>query len=91
MAKETKFLNGFRVFSPRESAPDFVKGEILINSMELIGAIQALGQDVIRLDIKESLAGNLYASINEYQKPAPAEDAFSSVESESITGIEEMF
>ena len=64
---DQKFLNGIRVYSPLETAPDFVKGAIVINSAELISSINELGQDEIRLDIKESREGKLYASINEYK------------------------
>lgn len=64
---EVKFLNGLRVYAPRENAPDFVKGQIVINARELVEALGILGQETVRLDIKQSKAGNYYASINEYK------------------------
>ena len=96
MKQETRFLDGIRVYSPREGAPDFVKGAIVINAQELINAITVEGKDEIRLDIKESKAGKLYASIDDYQrkeKPSiPSEPSvFEAEEVITISGEEEMF
>jgi hypothetical protein len=88
MANETKFLDGLRIYSPREGAPDFVKGAIVINVPDLIGALTAMGQDEVRLDIKESKAGNLYASINEYVKPQQTEQGFEPFGSSPVNTFE---
>lgn len=60
------FPQGIRFFSPHENAPDFVKGNVVINRDEFVE--WAMKQkDTIRLDLKESKEGKLYLAINTYE------------------------
>lgn len=77
MTKEVEFVDGLRVYSPHEKAPDFVKGAMQIEREKLITWLQGRSEDKIRLDIKESKGGNWYAAVSNWkpkgeQQPAPS-------------------
>ena len=70
------FADGFAVYSPNEKAPDFVKGSIVINIKQFSKWIadnanyittDNNGNDVLRMQIKTSQQGKLYASVDTYQ------------------------
>ena len=73
-----KFVDGVSVFGPRPGAPDFVKGALVIDVDRAIESLKALahaekGKDgvernVVRLDLKESKDGKLYAQVNDFKK-----------------------
>ena len=68
-----EFANGLRIFKPREGAPEFIKGAIVINKGELIQWLSGKG-DEVRLDIKESKKGSWYASVNDYRPNKPQDN-----------------
>lgn len=78
MENKVVFIDGVNVFTPRESAPDFVKADMVINKEKLITWLQSNGQHLrdgkygkeLRLTIKQSVGGKLYASVDTF-KPKP--------------------
>lgn len=66
---DTKFADGLSIYPPNEKAPDFVKGDLVITSefIPFFNANQKQGK--LRLQLKVSKAGKLYAEINTYEKP----------------------
>lgn len=78
MENKVVFIDGINVFEPRESAPDFVKADLVINKEKLITWLQSNGQHLrdgkygkeLRLTIKQSVGGKLYASVDTF-KPKP--------------------
>lgn len=74
-----EFVDGLRLFQPRDGAPSFVKGALLINAVELVSWLQAKGEDEIRIDLLEAKSGNWYCAVNDYKKQEksspPADDS----------------
>ena len=66
---DMKFLNGILVKAPRDGAPDFVKGSILIKREELLTSLSSETDEWINLDIKESKKGTWYCAINDWKPP----------------------
>jgi len=68
------FADGISVYKPNENAPDFVKASLVINFKDLFKFCEANqnyltgDNDTLRLQIKESKQGKLYASVDTYQK-----------------------
>lgn len=75
MENKVVFIDGINVFTPRESAPDFVKADLVINKEKLITWLQSNGQHLrdgkygkeLRLTIKQSVGGKLYASVDTFK------------------------
>lgn len=84
MSKETIYPEGVRVFSPKQGAPDFVVGDLVIEPRTLTDWIKAnpdfltdyKGAKQLRLQI---LSGNkgLYVKVNDYK---PGEKAAKAVD-----------
>ncbi len=76
------WVDGLRVYKPDERAADFVKANIVINKAEMLAWLATQSGDKIKVQMKESRAGNYYAEVNTYQrqeKPAeqlPVDDNF---------------
>lgn len=78
MENKVVFVDGVNVFTPRESAPDFVKADMVINKEKLITWLQSNGQHLrdgkygkeLRLTIKQSVGGKLYASVDTFKPKA---------------------
>ena len=66
MSTETKFVDGLRVYAPRDGAPDFVICNLVINVQELTAWLAGQSGDV-RVDVKRSRNGKLYASVNDWK------------------------
>lgn len=64
------FVNGIRIYKPREGAPDFIKLNILVNLKEFNEwAKQRVDSDgLIRIDLKKSKEGRLYLERNTWVK-----------------------
>jgi hypothetical protein len=82
MTNETKFVDGLRVYAPRDGAPDFVICNLVINVQELTAWLAGQSGDV-RVDVKRSRNDKLYASVNDWKpkegsqerpRPAPEPD-----------------
>lgn len=77
MADEKKdliFVDGFRVFKPRDTAPKTIKANVIITLAELKEFIKNNNiKEQIRIDIRKSEAkGTLYATLNTWK---PTKDA----------------
>jgi len=79
------FPEGIRVFSPRNGAPDFVKGSIVITPNDLIEWLKAnknlltdyKDKKQLSLDLLSNKDGKLFLSVNTYKpsdKKEPAND-----------------
>lgn len=66
------FAEGIRFFRPREGAPEFVKGQIVIEPKVLNDFIKSQGNDdIVRLDLLKSKdKGTLYLTLSTW-KPTP--------------------
>ena len=64
---DIEWMDGLRIFPPKENQPDFVKGDIVINPKPAIAWLQK--QDgTVRLELKAKKSdGSLYATVK--QKP----------------------
>lgn len=76
---ETIFINGIQVYAPRQGAPDFVKGALVINPVEFAEFMRTNSQYIndkgqIRADIKCSKGGKWYIAVNTYGLPEPERD-----------------
>jgi len=71
---DKQFVTGMRVFKPKDTAPEFVKGQLVLNANEIIPWIEAnaSGDGSIRIDIKEGRSGNWYCEKNTYVKGTEA-------------------
>lgn len=64
------FVDGIRIFNPKDTAPEFIKANLLIKPSELIPWLQRHAEnDEIRADLKVSKGGKLYLALNTYKKP----------------------
>ena len=76
---DKKFPKGVRVFAPRESAPTFVKGQIIISPNELFEWLKAnpdllteyQGNKQLKLSILERKDGGGWNVIVDTYKPQP--------------------
>lgn len=74
------YPKGIAVFSPRQGAPDFVKGDIIITPNDLIQWLKENpnvlkdynGKKQLRLSLKDGSKG-LYAEVNTYEKTEKTE------------------
>jgi len=71
MSTEAKFVDGMRVYAPRENAPDFVIADIVIEHDDFVDWLADRG-DKVRITIKRSRGGKLYASENDYKPSGEA-------------------
>lgn len=70
------FANGFRVFTPHPNAPEWVIADIILNVNDLTEWIAENGEYIhdrgygneLRLSIKQSQKGVMYAQVNTYRK-----------------------
>jgi hypothetical protein len=71
--KETIFVEGVRFFKPRENAPTWIKGNVVINLQELREFIkkQSFSEPLMRIDLcKSEKKGTYYFTLNQW-KPEP--------------------
>ena len=75
------FPEGIRVFSPRNGAPDFVKGSIVISPNKLIEWLKTKkdllteykGEKQITFDLLMSKEGKPYLAVNDFKPEAKKE------------------
>lgn len=72
MSNDAKFVDGLRVYAPRGNAPDFIIANLVVTVDEL-QAWLANRSGTVRIDIKKSQGGKLYATENDY-KPDGSRD-----------------
>lgn len=78
MKPEKIFIEGAMFNKPREGAPDFIKGSLLIRPEEFIPFMQKHKEYLspkgwYTIDLKQSQGGSLYLELNTW-KPVPKDD-----------------
>lgn len=65
---EKEFPEGFRIYPPREAAPDYVLGDVVIDVQKFTQYMRAKHADgEVRLTLKRSRSGNVYAELNTWR------------------------
>lgn len=75
MENKVIFVDGLNVFTPNENAPDWIKADMVINPTQLVKWLEQNDQHLregkrgleLRLQIKKSAQGKLYAAVDTYQ------------------------
>lgn len=70
---EARFPNGLIFKTPREGAPDFVKGAVSIKREELIEWLKSEQGEWVNLDLKKSKEGKLYFQVNDWKPESKTE------------------
>lgn len=67
---DIKFPAGLSIFPPNEKAPDFIKADMVVTNefIQFFNTNQKQGK--LRLQLKESRNGKLYAEVNTWEKPS---------------------
>jgi len=81
-------VDGLNVYTPSTNAPDWVKADMVLNPTKLIKWLQENDQYLkegkhgleVRLQVKQSAQGKLYAAVDTYEPKLKAE-----VTSKSVT------
>jgi hypothetical protein len=88
MENKVVFVDGLNVYTPGSNAPDWIKADMVINPTKLIKWLEQNDQYLkegkhgleVRLQVKQSAQGKLYASVDTYEPKLKAE-----VTSKSVT------
>ena len=75
MENKVIFVDGLNVYTPNDNAPDWVKASMVINPSKLVKWLQQNDDYLkegkqgleLRLQIKQSAQGKLYASVDTYE------------------------
>ena len=75
MENKVIFVDGLNVFTPSENAPDWIKANMVINPTQLVKWLEQNDQHLkegkhgleIRLEIRQSTQGKLYAAVDTYE------------------------
>ena len=81
MENKVIFVDGLNVYTPNDKAPDWVKASMVINPSKLVKWLQQNDDYLkegkqgleLRLQIKQSAQGKLYASVDTYEPKLKAE------------------
>lgn len=75
MQNKVIFVDGLNIYTPSENAPDWIKANMVINPTKLVKWLEQNDQHLkegkhgleVRLEIKESAQGKLYAAVDTYE------------------------
>jgi hypothetical protein len=75
MENKVIFVDGLNIYTPSENAPDWIKADMVINPTQLVKWLEKNDQYLregkrgleLRLQIKQSAQGKLYASVDTYE------------------------
>ena len=75
MENKVIFVDGLNIYTPSTNAPEWVKADMVINPTQLVKWLEQNDQYLregkrgleLRLQIKQSAQGKLYASVDTYQ------------------------
>ena len=81
MENKVIFVDGLNIYTPSTNAPEWVKADMVINPTKLIKWLEQNDQYLkegkhgleVRLQVKQSAQGKLYASVDTYQPKLKAE------------------
>jgi hypothetical protein len=71
---DIKFADGLSIYAPHEKAPDFVKGDMVITNDFIKFFTNNQRQGKLRLQLKVSKLGKLYAEVNTYEPKKEVEE-----------------
>ena len=91
--KETIYAQGLRFFNPRETAPEFVKGEVIVNLKEFFDFVSTQkehyteyqGNKQLKLNMLSGKQG-MYFTVDTF-KPTPKGEATQKVEVSSAADL----
>lgn len=69
---EIEFVDGLRIYAPNEGAPDYIIANVQLERDALTAWLAARG-DKVRVVIKRSKGGKLYAAVDTYDRPKDGE------------------
>ena len=74
--KEVVFADGMFFSKPKETAPEFIKGEISIQVTEFTAFLKKHenGAGYVNLNLKKSKGGKLYIDLNSWEAPKKEDD-----------------
>lgn len=75
MENKVVFVDGLNIYTPSENAPEWVKADMVINPTQLVKWLEKNDQYLregkrgleLRLQIKQSAQGKLYAAVDTYE------------------------
>lgn len=75
MENKVIFVDGLNIYTPSTNAPEWVKADMVINPTQLVKWLQTNDQYLkegkrgleLRLQIKQSAQGKLYAAVDTYE------------------------
>jgi len=75
MENKVIFVDGLNVYTPSDNAPDWIKANMVINPTKLVKWLQDNDDHLkegkhgleLRLEIKQSAQGKLYAAVDTYE------------------------
>ena len=67
MENNNIFPNGMMIKSPRQGAPEFVKGSISIKKNDFMQWLNSQQDEWVNLDIKVSKQGKMYLAVNTWK------------------------
>jgi len=75
MENKVVFVDGLNVYTPSENAPEWIKADMVINPTKLVKWLQQNDDYLkegkhgleLRLQIKQSAQGKLYAAVDTYE------------------------
>ena len=81
MENKVVFVDGLNVYTPSQNAPDWIKADMVINPTKLVKWLQQNDDYLkegkhgleLRLQIKQSAQGKLYAAVDTYEPKLKAE------------------
>jgi hypothetical protein len=85
---DKKFVEGLRVFRPREGVPEFIKLNFLVDRPSLLMWLESQAGDEIRFDLKESKGGKLYCELNTWKATSTPQPKMSAEEEYNSLGQE---
>tara|TARA_R110000782_G_scaffold96818_2_gene181453 strand:- start:6702 stop:7010 length:309 start_codon:yes stop_codon:yes gene_type:complete len=73
--KEPIYVEGLRFFNPRETAPDFVKGEIIVNLKQFVDFLATQeenytkyeGNNQLKIVMKTGKSGGMYFEVDTFK------------------------
>lgn len=85
---EIEFVDGLRVYAPNERAPDYIIANVVLERDALTAWLDGR-DDKVRVVIKRSQGGKLYAAVDTYQRDAEPRRQAAKQESSQTGGFED--
>lgn len=77
MENTKQFIDGMRIFGAKQGAPEWIKGQIVVECKELVEFMRKNHTEgKMRIDIKQGKSGNLYLELNTWKPENKPNNAF---------------